>query len=649
MIMSNNKYVRLTKGLNDKGILINPDSIYEHIDDPSNDWYVSAFYYNDKHLEQFKKTNTVKGITDTVTDKILFDFDNKANPDQAKTDAIELINRLKKHNIKEKDIEVYFSGNKGIHVSITVNRLLTPQQVESLAINKYGKDLATLDKSIYNPSRIIRVPGTMHQESHAYKIPLTIKELTSNTIEQIKKKAVSLDNVTDEFEWEQTQPNDEFYSVPVEVKQKIKTEAPQDLKDALRVIPKGWKDYKYALLQGFFNEGERHNALMVIAATGRALGYSKEDTYYLCKSALKKQAARTGAKEFDKEELWENIIESSVFNESWQGGQYSPKTNAWLKDYCDRLGFDYEKGDKNTTASIDDAFDIFSNYASNIDKLTIKTGIPELDKRLRMTVGMSVGLVASPGVGKTSLVLQILNNMSKSGEKAIFFSYDMYSSLVYQKLVQRVTGLDSDTIFQKFKNNDVEFVNSVKTKIKKEYENVEFCFEVGQTITDIQETINNAEERSGQKIRFIVIDYGELVITDISDPTQSSSFVAQNIRALAITNNLCSFTLYQPSKMSGTPSDPVKSYNSAKGSGAIGASVSIMLGLYRPGYNPNRPQDDIFISLVCLKNRMGSLFNQDFYWDGLRGSIRELTEEEELLLKEVREAKDKEQSGDDWS
>lgn len=643
--MSTNKFVRLTKGLTDKGILVDADKVYEHIDNPEQDWYVSSFYYTPEHVKKFKETNSVRGINDTLTDKILFDFDSKENPEQARIDTLELVNRLKKNNVKEKDIEIYFSGNKGTHVQITVNRLLTPEQVSSLAINKYGRDLQTLDKSIYNASRIIRVPGTKHQVSGAYKIPLTVNELTNSTMDQIRTKALSLDNVTDEFSWDTVTPNEDFFFVPKKEEKKNKTEKKIDI----GTPAKGWRDYKWALLQGFFENGERHNALMVIAATGRALGYSKEDTYYLCKSALKKQAARTGASEFDKDELWENIIEASVFSDNWQGGQYSPKTNSWLADYCVRMGFEQSKADKNTTTNIDGAFDIFNDYATNIDKLTIKTGIPVLDKKLRMTVGMSVGLVAPPSSGKTSLVLQFLNHLSKTGEKAIFFSYDMYSSLVYQKLVQRVSGLDSDDIFERFKNKDLAFINSVKDKVNKEYGNVEFCFEVGQTIDDIQETINNTEEKTGQKVRFIVVDYGELVITDISDPTNASSFVAQNIRALAITNNLCAMCLYQPNKLSGTPSDPIKSYNSAKGSGAIGASVSIMLGMYRPGFNPEKPEDDQFATLVCLKNRMGNTFSQDFFWDGLKGTVREMTEEEASHLKTLRERKQQETSGDTWS
>ena len=107
----------------------------------------------------------------------------------------------------------------------------------------------------------------------------------------------------------------------------------------LKSIPKGWKIYKWALVQGMFESGSRHQALMIIAATCRALGYDKTTTYHICKSAIEKQAQRYGVDKFNKEELYENIIEKSVFTESWEGGQYSPDTNPMSVQYFFNQGF----------------------------------------------------------------------------------------------------------------------------------------------------------------------------------------------------------------------------------------------------------------------------------------------------------------------
>jgi len=632
------KYVRLCNSVRDTGRLVLPEQVADLVTSDK-DWYTSCFYYDDKQFEQFKQTGTIKGIKEVTTNKLWFDFDNKDNPEKAREAALTLVNRLQEQ-IPVKDIELYFSGNKGYNVNLTLTKWYSPKQVAEVA-RYFAKDLP-LDWSMYDHSQLLRVPGTKHNVSGLYKIPLTLQQLTNLNTNSIKEIAQSLENVTSDFHWDKATLNDSLF-VSKEVVKDIKEELDPELKRK----PYNWKDYKWALAQGNFGDepGERHHVMMILASTCRAMGYDKTMTYYMCKSALKKQAARTGRDEFPKEELWDNIIEASVFSDSWTGGQYSPKNDPWLKNYCEKNGFIIEDSEGNVT-SITQAFDQFKNYAVNIDDLTIKSGIPSLDAKLRMTTGMSIGLVAAPGVGKTSIAIQILNNMSKAGHRSIFFSYDMYSALVYQKLVQKHMNMSSDDIFKSMA--DPTFQARVQKIIGEEYKNVDFCFKAGQTTGDILETIRESEDKSGQKVKFVVMDYNELVISDHNDPTASSSYVAQKMREYANVHHMCVLSLFQPNKMAGSPSDEITSYRAAKGSSAIEQSVSTMLGMSRPGFNPNKPENDIFTTIKCLKNRMGPIFSLDYYWDGLRGSIEELSDDERKELKRLREEKAGETKKEDW-
>jgi NDP-sugar pyrophosphorylase family protein len=100
------KFVRLTKGLADKGILISPEEIQKHVQNPLIDHYASVYYYNDEHFKQFQQTGSIEGITDVNTNKIWFDFDAKDNLKAAKEDAIELIERLKVQGISSDSIDI---------------------------------------------------------------------------------------------------------------------------------------------------------------------------------------------------------------------------------------------------------------------------------------------------------------------------------------------------------------------------------------------------------------------------------------------------------------------------------------------------------------------------------------------------------------
>jgi hypothetical protein len=632
-------YQSLRETVKSKSVLIPyNDDIKKYIKS-NKDYYVSLYQYNDNHKKIVDETGSVAGIKDTSTDRVYLDFDSKDDLEKARKDTLTAASRICELNVEPDNIKAAFSGKKGFCLEFKLKERINPEQFKKL-VTKLAGDLETFDTTVSDPNRIVRVDNTVHPETNLYKTPLELYELDEKTIPEILEMSKKPKN-----NYKVLNP----VSIPEDLikieDKKNKTEV-KDLD--LSNVPRGWKQYKWALAQGYFDSGERHNALMVIAATCRGLGYDKETTYYMCKSALKKQAARTGHDEFSKEELWNNIIEQSVFSDSWQGGQFSPQNNLWLKQYCEKMGFkvDYETPD---VVTVDETFSFFKNYAENIESLTVKSGIPALDKKLRMTVGMTVGLVAAPSVGKTSIAIQMLNNMSKQGNRSLFFSYDMYHAMVLQKLIQKHFNLGAEDIFNKFKTGDKKFETLVKEKLKQEYSKVDFCFKGGQNVEDILESIKATEDKHGEKVKFIVVDYNELILTDYSDSTQSSNYVAQKLREFANTQQICVLSLFQPNKMAGSPSDELLSYRSAKGGSAIEQSVSVMLGMSRPGFNPRNPENDIFTSINCLKNRMGPTFSLDLHWDGLTGSVRDLDQEEYQLLKKLREDKQNEKLNDGWA
>lgn len=636
----NGKVRYVPKGLPN---LLTAEEIAAYKKDPNKSYYRSIYKYNDKHKKMIEDNKSAAGIDDVTTNQLVWDFDSKENPEQARLDVVELAHRLvDKYNVDPEDMECSYSGSKGFHIQVNLNNDISVDQFKA-AVNKIGGDLKTFDLTVFDHARVLRVENTKHLETGLFKIPMHIGEIDDMNMDQIKELAKA------PREMPVTKKALVFPDAVFKVETKVTT--PVALQERLDYSkkPKGMQDYVYAILEGQYDAGERHNALMVLAAKCRALGYDKEATYFLCKSSLKKQARRTGTEEYDKSELWDNIIEKSIYSDRWEGGSYSPKNSPWLQKFCDRLGIRWNNFTDANITSVGDAFDSFSHYAINIDNLTIKTGIQGLDENLRLTVGMSAGLVASPGVGKTSISLQMLNNMSKSGHRSVFFSYDMYAPIVYQKLVQKHFNIGSKQMFEKFKN-DPKFRDVVKQRITEEYNKVAFCFKTGQTVNDIIDTIKEAEDTSGEKVKFIVMDYNELVITDYSDPTQSSAFVAQKMREIAQSMDLCVFSLFQPSKMSGSPADEVKSYNAAKGSGAISQSVSTMLGMSRPGYNPQDPDNDKFLNIACLKNRMGPLFSLDFAWEGFTGTIGKMSDEDYELLKRIRDnKKEADSSNNGWN
>jgi replicative DNA helicase len=202
-------------------------------------------------------------------------------------------------------------------------------------------------------------------------------------------------------------------------------------------------------------------------------------------------------------------------------------------------------------------------------------------------------------------------------------------------MVQRETGLEQDEIYDIFRFDEKK-ADEIREILNEKYKYVHFCFRSGQTIEELDETIVTTEDKIGRKIKLIIPDYSELISTGISDPTASSAQVAQRLRQISNEREVCNLVLLQPSKNFSSPGDEITNYNAAKGSSSIVQSLTLLLGCSRPGFNPLEPEMDKFFNITCLKNRNGPLFSVDLSWEGLRGMISTLTDEQREELKEIR-------------
>jgi hypothetical protein len=646
-------YIRVCRGVQDKGILIPVNSdVYKGID-LNKDYYTSAFLYNDEQYKTFKSTGTVAGITDTVTNKLYWDFDSADNLNAAKEDAHTLCARLVKvYGLDTSTIALFFSGKKGFQVEVNFkDELFSPTQVKNICLN-IGEGLSTLDRQIYNANRILRLPLSRHQDTGLYKTPLDFSGLGDATIEDIKEEAKQ--------SWEDTSAlKDIFHEANTNSRiNQLKASTPKvEIKKTSSVAyditevdwsskPKFLTPEKYLLSLGFFDSGERSHALMILGSTFKSLGFNETQTYHFLKSAAELQGERTGDDKFPKVEIYKNII-AQIFSPTWKGGVYSIANDELLQSLSTLIPPSAKVEDESDVHGIDETADLFIQYAKDIDKNTLKFGIKCLDDNLHVQVGRLYGIIGPPGVGKTSVGINILNNTSMLGDSSMFFSFDMSKYDVFQKLIQKHTKLDRDKLYQVYKEGSKEDQQRVAKAVSDQYKNVRFVFKTGQSIEEMRQTIINTEKKLGVNFRLIVVDYLELVQSKYSDPTQGSAEVIQGLREIAINMNKAVLVFLQPNKMSSTIDEPLLSYNAAKGSSAIAQACTAILTIHRPGYSSRTPETDKFFSIDCVKNRSGRLFSADLHWDGLTGNIRELEDIERMELKEVRDAKKASKDGSD--
>ena len=641
-------YVRLCEGLSDYGKLIpTNEDIYKYVKNTKKDYYVSVYNYNEEQKKQFEEKKSVAGIKDVTTNKLIFDFDSK-DIEKAREDAATTVERLQEKGVDSDSINVFFSGGKGFHLVIDTEYNFSPQEAKRAAVS-IAKDLDTFDSVVYNANRILRLPYTKHQESGLYKIPLTVSELEEMSAVELKGLA------KDEYAPENIQLPKVSNTIiqgllvepPLETPSKPESSLMADLNLAKK--PKNLSPWKYALSQGFFPPGERSNALMILAATYKSTGDDETTCYYKLKAAADLQSQRTGQEKFGKDEIYNNII-SQVYGPNWTGATYAEDNfSLQLQNYLTDLGIPRRNEadlHENFVVDIDRGFDSFAKYAECIDENTMKFGIPDLDNALRVQTGHLIGILAGPGIGKTSMALTLLNNTSKEGVKSFFASYDMAGNILIQKLVQRETRMNTDEVFDVYRNQDKEQISNFKKILNKNYANVSFCFKAGQSVGELRDSIQKEENRLGEEVKLVIVDYLELIRAKSSDPTQASAEAIQGLREIANEGKVV-VCLLQPNKISSTPDEPLLTYNAAKGSSAIAQAVTAMITCHRPGYNPNNPEDDNYFSINIVKNRMGPLGKADFSWDGPTGRICALEDIEKQALAELRALKKAEKSSED--
>lgn len=619
---------------------------------PDKDYYESIYLYNDDHFKRFQEKNSLAGITDVKTDRLVFDFDSKNDITKAMSDAQDLVDiLLNTYEVESEAVRIFFSGSKGFHVEVHLNETLSRPEFENI-VETIAGNLETFDTAIKDQQRLFRFPLTKNDKTKRFKIPLSINQLFDLNLEDIQK--LSLHNDEPSFydilssyitidlpkAFKNMKSKKEKAKQPLEISNITSSDIPD-----LSRKPKHLTPAKYVLQEGYFEEGERNEACMILASTYKYLGYNKEHTYNIIKATLRLRAGRLKLPEYDKEELWRTIIDP-IYSPTWKGGTFSEE-DGLLKRTIDRYKLDKDIIDENALIDLNSLSSQFTNFAQNIDANTIKLGIDEIDSKIRITTSSLVAFLAAPSAGKSSVSFGILNTLSKTGEKAIFFSMDMSVPQVYQRLIQRHTGHNEDKIMENYRRNILGELDKYNNVIN-EYANVKFCFKSGLTAKDVREIILNHQKTMGMMPRLVILDYLECMKAEgINDSTQSKAAIATELKGVANELGICIILLVQPRMMAGGPAGELNSYTDIKGSSVISEAAAQVLTMSRPGFSPKNPEDDNYVTINVVKNRMGKLSSTDLHWDGLTGHIRSLSLEEERDLKALRAAIAKEKNDKD--
>lgn len=289
-----------------------------------------------------------------------------------------------------------------------------------------------------------------------------------------------------------------------------------------------------------------------------------------------------------------------------------------ILDRSEQLIFDIaEKNETKEFRHIKDV--ILENYkhleelqVAGSDAVGIKTHFSEIDK---MLVGMGKGdliiIGARPGVGKTSLALNIASNVAIKGHKTVaIFSLEMSC----EQLVSRMLASEGSIDSYKMRKGDLE---------PKDWENLAKAAGVlAETevliddTTGITVTSMKAKLRRVKNLGLVVIDYLQLMQGEkhTDNRVQEVSDISRNLKLLAKELGVPVITLAQLSRTSEKENKkPVLS--DLRDSGAIEQDADTIMFLSRDYYK-NDPDKENQADCIIAKNRHGSTGTVVLGWYG---------------------------------
>lgn len=624
-----------------------------HLERKDGPMYESIYLYEEKHKEALEKDGSLAGIEGIKTDKVVFDFDSKKDPQIALDSARELVGRLLNIGLAKDQIRCFFSGNKGYHLEIHFEKeYIDRAQFESI-IYKFAGDLEGFDERIKDEQRIFRFPLSRHEESKAYKVPFLVDDFTDteNThagFAEFAKNPAWEDVNLYMASYTRAAIPEQFKNIVIVDKKTKATVVEGEDKEVpnMSLKPKHLTPAKYVLSLGFFEEGERNDACKILAAVYRFTGHTKDQAYLLIKCAVNERNRRLGLDRLDdegKKEIWNNCIEY-VYGPRWKGATYSDREEPLLVKTIERYGLDqYYNVVNSETISITEMGLNFVKFAEEIDSSIVKTGIDEIDDNLLLTSSMMVGLLGAPSSGKTSLALNMLENQSVNGIGGFCISADMGNQLLFARLMQKYCKMGFKEILYAIKKEKmVKWKKELKDAwdiVMENYKNVGFSFNSGPSVADINRRIDEHEQDKGMPVKFLVVDYLEKIRCDYSDATAASGYNASRIADLTRNRDLTTFLLLQTQKAAGDPSDELLSMRKIKGASVIEQDCRVVLSTWRPGFNPDvkgANPDDRFASIAVVKNNMGTTCRFDLSFEGISGIYRSLNDEDREEFDRVR-------------
>lgn len=247
----------------------------------------------------------------------------------------------------------------------------------------------------------------------------------------------------------------------------------------------------------------------------------------------------------------------------------------------------------------------------------LETGLHDLDRALSgLNDSDLILLAARPGMGKTSMALNILLNAGKkSGKQVAFFSLEMNKEQLALRLISSECFVDNKKLITgKLTDQDWENVAAAAESLSRSTILIDEDSNI--TVADIL-----AKCRRVENLGLIVIDYLQLMQSSGSKARSSNenrqqivSDISRSLKLMAKELNVPVLCLSQLSRGPESRTDKRPMLSDLRESGAIEQDADIVLFLYREGYYKPDTENPNLAECIIAKNRHGETGKIELQW-----------------------------------
>ena len=258
-------------------------------------------------------------------------------------------------------------------------------------------------------------------------------------------------------------------------------------------------------------------------------------------------------------------------------------------------------------------YDRLAELAASDRSITgLETGLRDLDRALSgLNNSDLILLAARPGMGKTSMALNILLNAGKkSGKQVAFFSLEMNKEQLALRLISSECFVDNKKLTTgKLTDQDWENVAAAAEALSRSTILIDEDSNI--TVADIL-----AKCRRVENLGLIIIDYLQLMNSPkrIDNRVQEVSEITRSLKIMAKDLNVPVLCLSQLSRANESRQDKRPMLSDLRESGAIEQDADIVLFLYREGYYNRDSENPNLAECIIAKNRHGETGKIDLQW-----------------------------------